>query len=134
VLPRSHSPDGIGYITPLKFSTVQPLSTLLRLSSFCQKPQDLNNLSCSVNDGAGEIGTQYKCTAVYTHCSTAKINWFVQVSSQHIRKWPFWMAVLKSLLMKPYSVRGLAENSIFNYRLSRARSIVKNVFGNLANR
>ena len=42
---------------------------------------------------------------------------------------------LKVNIMKPYSHRGLTvEERIFNYRLSRARRIVENAFGILANR
>jgi hypothetical protein len=42
---------------------------------------------------------------------------------------------LKPYLMKPYSKRGLTkEEKVFNYRLSRARRIVENAFGILANR
>ena len=42
---------------------------------------------------------------------------------------------LKKWMMKPYSHRHLTvEERIFNYRLSRARRIVENAFGILANR
>jgi hypothetical protein len=42
---------------------------------------------------------------------------------------------LKTYLLKPYSHRSLTyEQKIFNYRLSRARRIVDNVFGILASR
>ena len=42
---------------------------------------------------------------------------------------------LKDSMLKPYSQNGLTpERRIFNYRLSRARRVVENAFGILANR
>ena len=42
---------------------------------------------------------------------------------------------MKPYLMKPYPFRGQdVPNRVFNYRLSRARRIVENVFGIIANR
>lgn len=42
---------------------------------------------------------------------------------------------LKPYIMKPYPFRNqLAPNRVFNYRLSRARRIVENAFGHIANR
>ncbi|XP_041371521.1 uncharacterized protein LOC121385052 [Gigantopelta aegis] len=42
---------------------------------------------------------------------------------------------LRKHMMKPYTLHGLTdEERIFNYRLSRARRVVENAFGTLANR
>lgn len=42
---------------------------------------------------------------------------------------------LKTYLLKPYPFQGQpAPNRIYNYRLSRARRIVENVFGIISNR
>jgi hypothetical protein len=42
---------------------------------------------------------------------------------------------LRTWLMKPFSRRNMAiEDMVFNYRLSRARRVVKNAFEILANR
>ncbi|KAB0797132.1 hypothetical protein PPYR_08126 [Photinus pyralis] len=96
------------------------------------------NVGCNgrVSDGGG-----FKDSALATAMSTNRLNFPPATALPgRIRPVPYVIVAddacpLKDAIMKPYPFRGLSHDErIFNYRLSRARRIIENAFGILANR